>query len=453
LYKVLTGGSIQFSLDKLTEDNENIFGNSSIEGKIHFSEDELMLSNINLNIRGKKLSGSVYVSNDEFYINGEEILKNTYGVQISTLAKELRNSIFNPDNKTSYSLDRQTYDAIIRALKSHDKNLEKDAQKLIKSLTKDIYKIAINNAYISSKSSTIYLDGKTTSARLISICFQPKELAETIRDIYDYLVEDDSIEKFINKYETTIENAIISLYGEDYTAIIPVSLPKIYKTALKELDEEIDNFFVEICDTFEPITFNIATPKLKAKLLKYELKIGKETVFSFSCDKKGIKNSKSLVFEVYDTGLFYKITKDDNDRFEAYISINSSNNEIVKINLEIDRKKDNYSLICLATNRLYSSYYNDYYLYNDKYVIDGTWIKKGDTTTLTIDKITNKRSSDYEINNSMDYENEIIYGLNSSLIFDTKDKMPSPIKSYLKISDITETNVNNWLEKLENYFE
>jgi hypothetical protein len=275
--------------------------------------------------------------------------------------------------------------------------------------------------------------------RVISIVLTPEALANTYMDIYDYLLKDKSIIKFLDKYEDLF---LLYLHGEDFPAEEIDSLSKYYKQSLEESSETIR----EKCDHIEAfakkITVSIVTPKHRSKLLKFEFKQGQEEIFSVDLSKKGLKETDSITVKINSVELKYSVDANTKEVFEATLTVNSSyTKKEIHYNLSIDKGKGSY---------LFTTKYKLFNLY-DHYFVRGGWETKDDTTTITVDKLTYKWGY---INKGITYEKgEDVVKCSFKLIIDTKDKMPSPIKSYLKISDITETNVNNWLEKLENYYE
>ena len=107
IYKTLTGGSVQFSLDSAKlENGENSFENSvTIAGKTYFNKKAFMLSNFEYKVSDDSFSGNAYISNEEIYFEENKILKDVYGGEFATLADDLANSIFAPNSSSKFSFD------------------------------------------------------------------------------------------------------------------------------------------------------------------------------------------------------------------------------------------------------------------------------------------------------------------------------------------------------------
>ena len=96
---------------------------------------------------------------------------------------------------------------------------------------------------------------------------------------------------------------------------------------------------------------------------------------------------------------------------------------------------------------MYGGYYE--YSWEDTYEITGSISKKKDTISLTVDEIYNHWET---TDNGYTTRNEQTTTLDCEVIIDTKDKMPKPIDDFKTISDITEKDIEAWIEKLEYIF-
>ena len=197
IVKTLNGGSVDVSLKSIVENHngntKDIFKNSSVSGKIYFSDKEIMLSNFNSKINGTKIAGSAYLSKDVCYVDEYHILGGTYGVEFSSLAENLKESIFAPDSGSTYELDEEVFEKILNALENinDNKKIKKDAKKLLKTVTNDIVDIIFDNAEVKSEKETIRINGKRTSVRQITITIDGDAMQSIIGDVYDYLCESE----------------------------------------------------------------------------------------------------------------------------------------------------------------------------------------------------------------------------------------------------------------------
>lgn len=426
IYQTLTGGSVQVSLNSIKKDGENCFGDTHLSGKLYFAEDALMLSDFDAKLGEFEFAGDAYISEEEFYIKEDKILGGAYGMNISTLADDLANSIFAADSGSEYALDQETYDSIIKMLDnvSKNKDIREDAVELLETVSEDFWKIVKDNADISSESTYLRLNGTKTKVRLITITVDAIAMENILMDAYDYLCESEDIIEFIE----TNEAFLVAMMRDMYPAYYPhyqetySSLVEAYEKWMEILGERIENR----CDALDPtlsLAVNIATPRMRTTLLKLWVTIGKETVLSLDCGEKGIKKTDEISLEMGGVKLSYKVYTEE--ELTATFIINGQNGLYVYVSVCVNQEKGMYTLTCTKTDR------ND----RKSWSIKGNIDTNGDTITLTIDNVTRVPAT--------------VYAARCEIIIDTDDKMPSPRKDYDTVADITENDIKAWVKKLE----
>ena len=453
--KVLTGGSMEFSLSSVKEMDddgsyEELFEDTSFAGKFYFNEDAIMLKDFDIKVEGTRIDGEAYFSKDQFYLQENRILKGAYGVDISKLAEELENSIFAPDSGSDYEMDEEIFDNLIETLNTiNDEDLEKDLTKLVETVVKDALDIVMNNAEITSKDESVRIGGKKTDVRMISIVIDDKAMEAILNDLLDYLSNCDEIYDFMDKYN----DVIVSCFGD---ALEGDSIEDLYDDFLNEFEEELDDI-IDSLDDFEGITIKLATHKLKARLLQFEVLYDKDSLFLLDCGADGIKNSNKISIEVEEEKLFtYTVKENDKDQFVAELTFEDG----PTVSIDIDKENEEYS-ITYEYSYSYDSYeyVNDGYNYTymnytytsvEKYTLKGSISQDGDITVLTIDSLTNDSYSKREYENgetkTNDYSGKLV--IKSSITLDTKDSMPK-LADYDSISAIREKDIENWIEKFD----
>lgn len=438
IFDVLKSDSAEFTLGNIKTDKKDYSKDLYVSGKLYFAKDSIMLEDFYADLYGTEIYGEAYASKDTIYIYEENILHGAYGADTYSLADELEDSIFAADSKSNYALEEKFYNKLISIIENIDDNkeLEKDSTNLTKVLLKDLWKIIIQNADISSENTTTRLNATKTKVRLITITVDDKAMENILWDTYDYLCDSEDILEFIDKHD----DELTFFFGDTYKNKKYTSLYKIYDAWLEDLEEEIEATCDNIDKDFETINVNIATPKARATLLKLDVEIGDETVFSFNCGNKGIRKTDTLNVEFGNVELCYEVEKNKGNNIEITFDINSSEYQTYSISIDIDTKDNDY------TATFVDSYNTTGIKYQDKYVIKGTLAIKGAVTTLTIDKINNNYTQTlYDVN----YSTTSNYKLECEFIFNARDKMPSPITSYKSISSITENHMKEWEEKIK----
>ena len=435
--ELFTSGSIEASLDGMKVNGYDSFGEGSISGKLYFSEDALMLRNVNVNLAdgALDLSGDAYISEDVIYVNEQEILGGTYGINFSTLADDLANSIFAPYSGSEYALDEKTYDTIIKRLDnvSENKMMQSDLEKLSRRVFLDLWEIVLDHAELSSEVVKIDLNGKNTKVRLISITIDSLAMQNIIRDAYEYLCDSEEIVAFIEKHENALCGVLEALYPYDWDAY--GSLAELYKEKMRELSDTVEDLCNELEPDFSALSINIATSRISGKLLKLWIGDDRETVLSIDCGKKGIRKTDTVTIEAGEVKILYKVDKKGIKKLGASIAIESHNQEI-EFSISIDKKEGTYT----AT---FEHVKNEKNYYVTEWAASGNIATKGSTITFTIDKVNYK----YRINDSSDWRKR--YELECEVIVKLEDEMPMPRKVYKTVADITEADIENFVKKLE----
>lgn len=434
----LKGGSVSLDL-KSTDDESSYLTGTDISGKLYFSNKALMLSNLNAKIGTVEMAGDAYISADAVYVKESEILDGAYGAKFSELSNELANSIFAYGSGSDYALDEETYDRLISLFDSikENKNLEKDAKKLLEKVFKDLWKIVVDNAEITSESEDTRISGNKTSVRMIIVYIDANAAENIIVDAYDYLKNSDDIIDFIDKYE----DMFLSVLGNYYDENKHDSLSEAYEEFLDDYADAVDSFCDSIDRNFDSITVKMATPKLSAKLLKLEIKVGKETVFTIDCGKDGIKKTDKITVSFSEAEFVYEVKESSKDKFDSVLTIDIDSGKL-ELSVSIDKKRNTYNVSYTSYDEHYTSY-----TYISSFTVKGSISTKGDTSTITLDKVVNKTQYDYDAD-YMDTQNEETLTLDCTIIIDTKDKMPAPITNYNTLSEITENDIKSWVENL-----
>lgn len=440
IFKTLRAGSVEASLDSIVDaEGEEILEDTFVSGKVYFSENKIMLSDFDSKIYGTKIAGDVYVSDDVIYINEEHILKGAYGVQLSTLAEELKESIFAPKSNSDFEISEEVFDKIILAIENinNSKDIRKDAEKLLKKVTDDVIDIVFDNAEIESEKTSVRINGNKTEVRQIVIVIDGNAMQNIIGDIYDYLCASEDIINFLNEYEDLIILALNDLYDDgEYD-----SLEEAYRDMLDEYEDSVDEICDSIDDGFDKISVKIATPRASATLLKLEVEVDKETLFVLECGGKGIKKTDSIKVSLYDElEISYNVIQSDKKSFKAEVCVDDGHYSSYKILLNINKEKGNYTV------KVEDNYDGSSYSYADQYNIRGSYSKEGNCISLSIDEI----KYNYTSSDASTYEQ--VYKIGCHITVKTKDKMPEPIKDYKTICDIKESELEKWLEKIDAIF-
>lgn len=458
LKEIFNEGSISGSLTKVEDNGKNVFQNSKISGKIYFNKNELYLSNINIKAEELNISGDLYISENELFIKEDNYIKGKYGINFNTIKKDLDNSIFAPTSDSDFALDRYTYNDIIESVdllnkyKDVRKDLTKDLEELTKKLGKDIWKIASKTFEFKLENEKVLINDEETKAKVITITIDGNSFANFVEQFVSYLKETDLIVNFLTKYEKTLKNLdIISISDE--------SLVEQYQNFIDNisLEEELE----EIKENLETINIKLYTSKFSSHLSKLEFIVSdeeeQETLFTLEIGKKGIKKTNQIRFTFDETQYKYSIDKDkkgntkvilESKRYFENSTLTTSRITINSFELNINKKEKTYELKIVDT--MDESKNGELTKYtHDIYTVKGTCDKTGNTLNLSIDTIENLYEREYGNGYSKPVKSTENIEMDLNITIQANDPMPKFSKDYKSIDNITEDDIYNWVESLE----
>ncbi len=424
-YQTFTNGSVQVSVDKIKRNGEAYAEGTHVFGKAYFSEEALLLSDLDISLGEWKLAGDAYISENEFCIREDKILGGAYGMDFATLANDFANSIFAAGSGSEYALDQETYDSMMEMLNdlSQSKEMINDATELLEIVSKDMWEILTDNAQLTSKNRELRINGKKTKVRLITITLDSIAMENMIMDAYDYFCESEDVIAFIEKYEGYLHAMLREKYPYNFDIQSDNSLVEIYKKQMETLGGRLENIS-ERLDSFDTLSVCVATRRMSTTLLKLWIEVGEETILSLDCGEKGIKKTDAIRFETKSIKVSYIIKAEE--KLTATLSVYGAEIGWHYLSISVNQEKGQYKL----------TLENQYKDESNKRIINGTIKTNGDTTAFTINTITQPGI-------------ELVHSVQCEVIFDTEDKMPSHKIEYKTVADITEKELDAWIEKMK----
>ncbi len=425
----LTQGSVAVSVDGVKCGEEDLMDGVKVSGKVYFSEAKkaVMIEDLVIKDDEHKIQGTVYVSEDMVYISEEEIVKGAYGAKFDELADDLADSIFAYGSGSEYAIpDKEAYETIINVLECiNNEKMQKDAEKVLKELEQEAFKAMKKNFEFTSENEEVRIDGNREKVRVVSIVIDGEDLSAAIEDYYDFLANDDSMIDFLETYEEEIELITDTLYGGMLEE--GKSLAEIYEDALDEFGDNLD----DICDGLEEsmddeeLIVKVITPRNSHNLVKFEVEAAGEEIFALEIGMDGVKKTDKITVTVAKEKYVYEV--EENSRKE-YVGTFKADGTTVE--LKVNRENSNYTLQVQDEGET-------------MFTAKGDLISKGNTTKITVDRVTIKEY-DYW---SGSYE-EIKYDCKISVEIDQNDKIPAAPKGYNTIADITEKDIEKWIERI-----
>lgn len=436
LINTFSKGSVTASVKDITLDGEDMMEGFEVSGKVYFSEKDraFMIEDLLVKKQSSKIMGDVYVSPEMVYVYEQEILGEGYGVELGKLTDDFRNSIFAHGSGSDYEIsDEITYNQIIDILEiadqaaamSNDKQMQKDAEKVIEEIYTQAWKIAGDNFEFTSENDEVRIAGTRENVRVITIVIDGESLAFATEELYEFLANDDSMVKFLEKYEEEYSVLFekIPVYDNDVFDK-DMSPAELYETALEEIGKNID----DICDSIEDgmeqeeLTLKLITPRWSSKLVQLEIIVSDESIFTLEIGMDGIEKTDKVTVTVYEESMVFEIEENTKDTYSCYLEVEES-----RIELNVNRSKQNYILQFKEDGETFCT-------------VSGTLAKKGDTVTVTLDKIT----TEY-------YDGQEVIECKIEVTMDQNDKIPAAPKDYKTVSEITEADIERWMKKAEEF--
>lgn len=427
--KTLTQGSVTVSVDGVKCGEEDLMDGMKVSGKVYFSEAKkaVMIEDLVIKDDEHKIQGTVYVSEDMVYISEEEIVQGAYGAKFNELADDLADSIFAYGSGSEYAIpDKETYETIINVLEGmNNEKMQKDAEKVLEELEKEAIKAMKKNFEFISENEEVRIDGNREKVRVVSIIIDGEDLSAAIEDYYDFLANDDSMIEFLETYEDEIALITDTLY--DGMLEEGKSLAEMYEDALDEFGDNLD----DICDDIEEsmddeeLIVKVITPRNSHNLVKLEVEAAGEEIFALEIGMDGVKKTDKITVTVAKEKYVYEV--EENSRKE-YVGTFKADGTTVEF--KVNRENSNYTLKVQEEGET-------------MFTAKGDFISKGNTTKITVDRVTIKEY-DYW---SERYE-EVKYDCKISVEMDQNDKIPAVPKKYNTIADITEKDIEKWIERV-----
>lgn len=427
----MQGGSIEASMTGLAIDGGKMNTDALISGKLYFDKNAFMLDEMEIRSDGFNLSGTIYADTKMLYVKEDEIFDEQFGIVVDEFGNEIEDSIFAYGSGSKYAFtDKDEYNMLVDAFNTSKlEDMQNDAKKLAEKYYTKIYNITTKYAEIKSKNDKIKVNGEKIDARIITIEIDEKAMSKIVRETCDYIINDKSVIDFLEKYE---DRLAFSLSKSGMFDPNEDSLVDLYKDWLDELEAEVD----DICESIEDeekfkIKIKIATETMSSTLLKLSVDTNEETLFTIELGKGGIKKTDKITINIWDTEIVYTVEKNDGKEYSAKFEID----EVQLFEVEIDKKHEEFKFV--------------YGTEKNSVTVEGEISTESKTTTISVDKIT---TSEYYYNYYSGPEYEIhTYEPELEIVIKESDKMPSIPKDYSTISDITEKDVDAWLEKFEEF--
>ena len=420
LDKILNGGSVEFSAEGEGLGNmldiDKTFG---VSGKLYLAENAAMLDDLVINYGATRLTGSIYGSEDRFYIENNEILGGVWGFEKGDLYDDWSRSIFAPNSGEIFAMDKATFDMVGEFMKALDEDTDKelmaDLEDVSSRYIKKAWKLLGKYAEFDSVTEEVRINRVRDTARVITITLDAKAVGSIVEGMYEYLADDEKVTELIEKYGDRLETILKESYEIADAA-------DAYVEFIDGLSDEVDMLVDSIEEEMDgDLVVTMVTPKMSAELLMLSVEYDKADILTLEIGHEGIVKTDCISLKLMDGVEFvYRIDADTKDEFKAEVEMNGK----AVITLDIDRKDENYRLEL-----------------KDLCCIEGDLVSKRGKHTITIDRVQS-----LAIGVIFDYKD-----LGITVKLQEKDKMPTPAEEITPILSVNEETFEKWGERLADF--
>ena len=384
---VINGGSVSVSanLDKFAKDD------LSVQAKLYTNAKDMKGAfEITFDEDGDKvLKGSIAGNPDKITMECDELFDGTYGVSFKNIAKNLPESLFDPDEETDYSLDDEVFDYLL-GLKDtikNDKNLERDITNMTAKYRKLAIEKFIKYADCSKTSKTVTAGSDKIPCTAVTVSIDDETIILALQDLIDYANDDEELEKLVYRiasnlafdeetedivddfydYLEDIEDGLDEIEGYDIEANVIIYITKSGRR-IAQIDAEIESDGEEY--EFSLILGrNVRTSK-EMSLTLTDKEYGESYTFTYTVEENSSRayEAELKVEESYLRREYIDYGWDDGDDYEEYLDTRTTT-----IKAEWDR----------STGELKVRYKDKW----EDYVIKGSLLQKGDKYVIVLTNI------------------------------------------------------------------
>ena len=395
-------------------------------------------------IAGSNLADAcLRVSEDEIVIFSDVVLgDDAYGINLDNAAENYETSLFGPNGAFYFGVD--SIDPILELIEA-SRNMEKDSEELYEELVEKLLESLNEHAEVEKENDTLDFNGKSTKVTVVKFVLDDDAFKDLLLDMVDYLRKSDKVEKFLEKYGNhlmgtsplvamieynerpsyyerfygieTFDEYYEYFYGDDEGNVVDEfydvldeikdSIDEI--EGLKEIElafyitksgTQLVGFEIEVDTTEEDVKLGIFMgPDLsKMSELRVELRAG---------DNKAV--------------LSYCVTTNDKSEYISELAVKADGETVLTGGVEWDKKNGDLE-ICVEVD-------------GEELVLEGALEAGKSRAELQVDYIAVPGEGDMEL--------DIV------LTLDADDKMPAIPNDYTDILEMTEDDVKNLAEMLQ----
>lgn len=378
--------------------NDFLDYNLTFGGSLYIESDarEIMLKDGHYRYGKDSAHFDVYCSEDEAYLDSEELLWGRYGIVRGEMTEGLENSLLNPNTFSDSALSTENYDRLKRLLELYDDGYDVTLEEDIIDYGETYYDLfcdeLMDTAEFTRQETDYGIGFLILRAELLEISVTAEDFANILTAVYDELCEDERLRDLV----------IDHIYKISFIMEAEVSDPaRMYDDFLADFKDWIDEIHsIENAKDYRlalRIYKNLNSGKLMSVGLYSESHGESQTIIKLETDGQGAANSSEFKLVTGDRTISYNI-------FEK-------NENYYKSNLYVDGKLLLKTTIARADETFrFTGYGEDG---NTVFTVRGDWDCDGDIKNIVLKTVKFEDS---------------VHNMNVRITIDPNASMPRPEK-------------------------
>ena len=396
--KLADSGSVTLSVDLSKNEDlaKSLFG-TEMDAKAElafFAKDSSAAAvSLNASLDGKALADVLLtLSKDDLAVSSTALLSKTnYGINLKNMAKNLKGSVFDPDEDTEYSLDEDTFAALTGKLTvSELEALAKDGREISKKMIDTLSDSVNKHGEIKKASEKITIGDSEISTSTVTIELDNKAMQAVAADMVEYLRKDKDVKKFLTKImDLFADTPIGEQYGidDEFVEDFYDWLEDIRDYVSDDMEDELEDCEITLTGWLKGSNLVQIQIDLKADKSKETLRL------SIGPDPKNPQEITLYVKEYSGskTTVSYKVSANDKNSYEASLTAKTDSDTPMKAKISWDKKEGTLKVSAEVTT--YSYWYGTQ---TTSYDLKGSMTQSGKKTVIEPSKLTIKQGSEEE---------------------------------------------------------
>lgn len=345
---VLNGGSVTLSVDLSKNDElvRMITGaqmdlDAQAELALFFKEGGAALSLDSKLNKSALADALIILTKDDLAVSSTALFSKTnYGINLKNMAKNLKGSIFDPEEGTDYALPESMFESLTGENALDMKEIEsllKEGKGIVEDLFDQFISSVKKNGKISKGSEKISIGDKEIGTSTVVIELDGKAVKGIASDMIDYLRKNKDVKNFLTKIQKMAEDGKFGSFlqiDEDFV-----------DSFYEELDDARDTVD-DLEDQMEDTTLTVTGYLKGSQLLQaeVEIKAGKEKANVRLTVGPDPKDPQEITLYMKDfdgskTTVSYKVSTNDKSNYEGSLTIKEDSETVGKAKISWDKKE------------------------------------------------------------------------------------------------------------------